>query len=295
MTRQDRGAPTSEKIKVNAMIHNAYGKSAVRLTKVTREKDFHVLHELTVAIQLEGKFERSYTEGDNSDVVATDSMKNTVYVLAAEQPLTDIESFGKRLAKHFLDLYETVSTCKVEIEEELWNRIPVAGKPHGSAFYGAGTEKHVVEVKATRESIELTSGIVGLKLVKTTDSEFWGFVRDRFTTLVEVKDRIFGTSVEAHWKYENENVDYKKDYEKIREIVLEVFASHHSLAVQHTLYDIGQEILDKVGAVSEIKITMPNEHRIPFNLEPFGLENKDEIFLATDAPYGLITGTLKRA
>lgn len=295
MTRQDRGAPTSEKLKVNTMIHNAYGKSAVRLTKVTREKDFHILHELTVAIQLEGKFERSYTDGDNSDVVATDSMKNTVYVLAAEHPLKDIESFAKTLAKHFLDSYDTVSSCKVSIEEELWNRIPVGGKPHASAFYGAGDEKHVVEVKATRESVELTSGIVGLKLVKTTDSEFWGFVRDRFTTLVEVKDRIFGTSVEAHWQYGTENVDYKNDYEKIREIVLEVFAAHHSLAVQHTLYDIGQEVLNRVSSVSEIKITMPNEHRIPFNLEPFGLENKDEIFLATDEPYGLITGTLKRS
>lgn len=295
MTRQDRGAPTSEKLKVNAMIHNAYGKSAVRLTKVTREKDFHVLHELTVAIQLEGKFERSYTEGDNSDVVATDSMKNTVYVLAAEHPLTDIESFGKRLAKHFLDLYETVSSCKISIEEELWHRIPVEGKPHASAFYGAGSEKHIAEIKATRESVDLTVGIVGLKLVKTTDSEFWGFVRDRFTTLVEVKDRIFGTSVEAHWQYGNENVDYKKAYEEIRKTVLDVFASHHSLAVQHTLYDMGQEILSRVNDVSEVRITMPNEHRIPFNLEPFGLENKDEVFFATDAPYGLITGTIKRS
>ncbi len=294
MTRQDGGGITAEKQPVNVMTHNAYGKSRVRLTKVTREKDQHVLHEVVVSVQLEGKFERSYTHGDNAEVVATDSMKNTVYVLAAENKLVDIESFGKTLAKHFLDTYPSISICKIELEEELWHRIDVNGKPHPNSFYGAGNEKHVAVVKATRESLEVTSGIVGLKLVKTTASEFWGFVRDRYTTLVEVKDRIFGTSVEAHWSYNDDNAAYQKAYEQVRSIVLEVFAEHHSLAVQHTLYDIGQIALERIKSVQEITITMPNEHRIPFNLEPFGLENRDEVFIATSEPYGLITGTVKR-
>jgi len=294
MTRQDRGVPTAEKITVSSMTHNAYGKSRVRLTKVTREKDRHVLHEIAVNIQLEGKFERSYTEGDNSDVVATDSMKNTVYVLAAEHELKSIEAFGKILAQHFLSSYETISKVTVHLEEELWHRISVNGTEHKNSFYGAGAEKHTADINATRESVDVVSGIVGLKLVKTTDSEFWGFVRDRYTTLVEVKDRIFGTSVETQWKYMGENADYQKAYEKVRNTILEVFADHHSLAVQHTLYDIGQKALNDCADLKQITITMPNEHRIPFNLEPFGLENKDEIFIATDEPFGLITGTLTR-
>ncbi|MBX3148774.1 urate oxidase [Candidatus Obscuribacterales bacterium] len=294
MTRQDAGVPTAEKKTVHLMTHNAYGKSRVRLTKVTREKDMHVLHEIAVAIQLEGKFERSYTEGDNTEVVATDSMKNTVYVLAAEHPLKDIESFGKTLAKHFLDSYESVSKVTVQLEEELWHRIEVDGKPHANSFYGAGAEKHTARITATKDKVDVVSGIAGLKLVKTTDSEFWGFVRDRYTTLVDVKDRIFGTSVEAIWQYTKDGVDYKKSYDTIRATILEIFATHHSLAVQHTLYDIGQISLDRAPDVSEITITMPNEHRIPFNLEPFGLTNKDEVFVATAEPFGLISGTLKR-
>lgn len=294
MTRQDAGVPTAEKKTVHSMTHNAYGKSRVRLTKITREKDMHVLHEIAVGIQLEGKFERSYTVGDNADVVATDSMKNTVYVLAAEHPLRDIESFGKTLAKHFLDSYQTISKVTVHMEEELWHRISVDGKPHPNSFYGAGSEKHTALITATKDKVDVVSGIVGLKLVKTTDSEFWGFVRDRYTTLVEVKDRIFGTSIEAQWQYTKDGADYKTTFDTIRATILEVFATHHSLAVQHTLYDIGQIALDRATDVSEITITMPNEHRIPFNLEPFGLTNKDEVFITTDEPFGLISGTLKR-
>ncbi len=276
------------------LVQNAYGKSKVRLTKVTRSEDRHIFKEICVDIQLQGDFERTYTVGDNSQVVATDSMKNLVYVLASNHPLEDIESFGKSLAEHILTTYKHVRSVDVRLVEELWHRILVDGKPHAHAFFGAGTEKRVAEIKATQQSIEIKSGIEALKLVKTTDSEFWGFIRDKHTTLPDVKDRIFGTSVSVHWLYLSGNPDFQKAYDTVRNVVLECFATHRSLAVQHTMNEIGQVALARVPDIREISIVMPNEHRIPFNLEPFALENKNEIFITTDQPYGLISATLKR-
>lgn len=295
MSGSEQSTIAKETRVAGVLVENAYGKSRVRLSKLTRLKDRHVFKEVCVDIQLQGDFERTYTVGDNSQVVATDSMKNMVYVLASQHPLDTIESFGKFMVEHYLKTYKQVSSVKVRLAEELWQRIVVDGKEHAHSFFGAGGEKHVAEIKGTRESMTFKSGIEGLKLVKTTDSEFWGFVRDEHTTLPDVKDRIFGTSVSCHWHYLSANPDFQKTYDTVRATILECFATHHSLAVQHTINEIGQVALQRAPEISEITIMMPNEHRLPFNLQPFNLENKSEIFVTTDEPYGLISATLKRA
>jgi len=293
MTRPD-GSATTVREHAGVMTHNSYGKSRVRLTKVTRHKDRHEFKEILVDIQLEGDFDPCYIEGDNKLVVATDSMRNTIYVLAANHALEDIESFGKTVAEHFVKTYEQVRMCTVHLAEELWQRITVDGKPHTHAFVGASDEKHSAAAIATAELTKIESGIDGLRLVKTTDSEFWGFVRDKYTTLPEVKDRIFGTAASVHWQYQSDPLHYQRAYDDVRKAVLEVFATHHSLGVQHTIYEIGQVALERVPEISEITITMPNEHRIVFNLQPLGLENKNEVFVTTDEPFGLISATIKR-
>lgn len=274
--------------------HNAYGKSGVRLTKVTRHPDRHDFKEITVNIQLEGDFAESYTDGDNSRVVATDSMRNTVYVLASEHPVEDIESFGLVLAKHFLDKYEQVSSSAVHISESLWHRINVGGKAHPHSFVSAGNEKRTATVYADRDLVEVESGIENLVVAKTTDSKFSGFVRDEFTTLADADDRIFATAMEITWIYLSPPADFNKAYDLIRQTALKVFATHMSLAVQQTLNEIGEAVLKAVPEVAEITIAMPNQHRLTFNLEPLGKKNKNEIFYPVDEPFGLITGTLKR-
>lgn len=295
MTRPDRSSTTVQTEKQpGVLVDNSYGKSKVRLTKVTRHPDRHVLQEICVDIQLEGEFGLTYTTGDNSQVVATDSMKNIVYLHAANHPLTNIESFGKSLAEHMLSTYEQVRLCTIKLVEELWHRIPVNGKPDPHSFYGAGGEKRMAEIRARRPAIEIKSGIENLKVVKTTDSEFWGFVRDESTTLPDVKDRIFGTSVSLNWLYTSDNPDFNSSYEQVRKIVIEVFATQHSLSVQHTMHDIAQAVLKKLPDIREISLVMPNEHRIPFNMQPFGKENTNEIFITTEEPYGLISATIKR-
>ncbi|HEY9788185.1 MAG TPA: urate oxidase, partial [Candidatus Obscuribacterales bacterium] len=231
---------------------------------------------------------------DNSKVVATDSMKNTVYVLAAENPLSDIESFAKTLCSHFLTQYEHVAEVEVRIEEDLWMRIEHEGREHAHAFVSAGKEKRTTLVYNDRKALTITSGIEDLVVLKTTASEFWGFIRDRYTTLPEARDRIFATTVQASWPYGKGNQNFNACYENIRNAILNTFARHHSLSVQQTLYEMGEEALKVCPEIDEITIALPNQHRIPFNLSPFGLENKNEIFVPTEEPYGLITGTIRR-
>lgn len=278
----------------SAMVHNAYGKSRVRLTKVIRSADRHELKEVCINIQLEGEFDASYTRGDNSRVIATDSMKNTVYVLAASHPFPDIETFGCDLGTHFLKKYDHVRSARIELAEDLWWRIQQNGQQHPHAFVSAGNEKRVATVLRTRDSRRVESGIENLVVLKTTASEFWGFVRDEYTTLPEARDRIFATSVSARWSYGRDSLDYNACYQRVRAGILDVFATHHSLAVQQTEYEMGRAILQACPEIEQVTLSMPNQHRIPFNLQPFGLENRNEIFVPTDEPFGLISATLKR-
>jgi urate oxidase len=276
------------------LVQNFYGKSRIRLTKLNRRPDRHELLELSVDINLEGKFEDTYTTGDNSLVVATDSMKNTVYVLGAKYDFDSIESFAKILAAHFLTEYKHVEGVNISITEDLWQRIELEGKPHPHAFFGAGAEKRSVSLKASRTASTIESGIDNLRVVKTTNSAFLGFIRDQYTTLPDAKDRIFGTAVSARWLHDSEGADFNAGYHAVRQAVLEIFATHNSLSVQQTLHEIAQTALARCLSIKSITLTMPNQHRIPFNLEPFGLENRNEIFITTDEPYGLISASIAR-
>src|SRR4030095_1583515 len=227
----------------STMTHNSYGKSRVRLTKVVRHPDHHELREVSIDIQLEGDFEASYTRGDNSKVVATDSMKNTVYVLAANHAFPDIETFGSDLANHFLKTYDQVSSAEVELQEARWLRIEHDGQPHPHAFVSGGEEMRTAGILCTRDSRRIESGIEDLIVLKTTASEFWGFIRDQYTTLPEVRDRIFATSMSARWYYKGNWSEFNSTHQRVRTLMLEVFARHHSLAVQQTMYEMGEEIL----------------------------------------------------
>jgi urate oxidase len=274
---------------------NSYGKSRVRLTKVTRTGDRHDLMELSVDVALEGAFEDSYTAGDNTSVVATDSMKNTVYVLAKEHPIEAIESFAATMGEHYLKTYPHVSGATIDIAQAKWARIQAGGNPHTHPFGGGGDEKRTAQAVCTRSGTKITAGIEDLLVLKTTDSAFKGFVRDRYTTLKETDDRIFATSISATWTYAaGAKTDFNKTFDAVRAMILETFAANMSLAVQQTLYEMGEKILASVPSVEEVAIVMPNKHRLLVDLKAFGLENRNEIFVPTDEPYGMIRGVIRR-
>ena len=278
----------------NTLTHNAYGKSNIRLTRVTRHPDRHDLKELCIAIQLEGDFADSYLTGDNSKVVATDTMKNTVYTLAKKHDVSTIESFGEILAKHFLETYPHITSATIELVEQPWQRMVIDGKTHPHTFIGGGSEKRTATVKLTRDYLGIESGLDDLPLLKTTDSAFSGFIQDEYTTLRDTDDRIFATLLSARWLYNPFPTDWDESYHSIRQMLLKMFAGHKSLAVQHTLHAMAEAALATCSAIEQITLQMPNRHHLLANLEPFKLDNKNEVFIATQEPFGLISGTWRR-
>lgn len=273
--------------------HNSYGKSAIRLTKIVRGPQRHDLFEISVDIRLEGDFAASYERGDNRKIIATDSMKNTVYVLAKENDFASIEDFAKLLSRHFLSTYPQVKIATIDISQANWNRIDIDSRPHPHSFVSGGGELRTCHAITEKHSSALFGGITGLQVLKTTASEFADFVADRYRTLKDTHDRIFATAVDVQWNYSG-GADFNQSFTSIRSALLKTFATHHSLAVQQTLLAMGEAALAACPSIDSIELKMPNQHRIPFNLEPFGLENSYEIFVPTDEPFGLITGVVKR-
>ncbi len=277
------------------IIHDNYGKARVRLMKVARHGERHELQNLTLKIQFEGDFDDVHTTGDNSLVLPTDTMKNTVYTLAHErQEIEEIEVFAGRLADYFLTNNNQVARVVVEIAEHDWTRIAVGGEPHQHSFIKGGDEKRTTKINATRDVVTVESGVEDLIVLKTTKSGFVGFIKDCYTTLPEAADRIFCTSVKADWRYADSEKATREAWHDIRQTIVETFAGHDSLSVQHTLYAMGEAVLEKFADVAEIAFSLPNIHCLPIDFTRFGLENDNRIFVPTDEPHGLIEARLSR-
>lgn len=277
-----------------ALEKNAYGKNAINLSKIIRHGDVHDIKHISVNVALKGDFETAHTIGDNSNILPTDTMKNTVYILAKEFLTDSIEGFGLHLANHFFTKNKQVDEVEIGLSECYWQRILIDGKPHPHAFVNGGSEKHTATIIQNKNAITVSSGIKDLLVLKTTGSGFEGYIKDPYTTLKETSDRIFSTQCEANWLHINNDIDFTKSYSAVRNTILTVFATHHSLSVQQTLYAMGEAVLEQNETIAEIHLIMPNVHHIPFNMQPFGLANNNEIFMATDAPFGYITGTVVR-
>jgi len=273
---------------------NAYGKNAVNLSKIIRHSDHHEFRQISVNVSLQGDFETAHTIGDNSKILPTDTQKNTVYALAKTHFTSSIEAFGIVLADHFLTGNPQIEQATISIEEHLYNRLQFDGEEHPHAFSSSGNEKHSTVVTKSRDTMKIESGIKDLLILKTTDSGFEHYIRDQYTTLKETSDRILATECTATWRYTDTRPDFTAAYHAIRKRLLETFAHHKSLSVQQTLYAMGEAVLQQFNEIEEISLIMPNKHHILFNLEQFGMDNKNEIFIATDEPYGYITGTMTR-
>jgi len=277
------------------LVQSSYGKSRVRLVQVRRGPDRHDLQDLTVAVRFEGDYDDSYTDGDNSAVLPTDTMKNTVYALAAQEPVGDPESFGIRLAKHFLARNERLIRVRIDCTEHLWSRLATSTGQHPHAFVRGGGESRTAIVEATRDGTTVAAGVADLVIMKSADSAFAGFPRDEYTTLPETRDRLLATALTAVWQYSRTDVDFTSLWTAVQDTLLEVFAAHQSESVQHTLYAMGQAVLDTLLQVAAIRLTMPNKHHLPIDVSRFGLENRNEIFVATEEPHGLIEATIARS
>ena len=277
-----------------SLSQTSYGKSRIRLVRVARHGDRHAVRDFTVAVGFEGKYDTSYTDGDNADVLPTDTMKNTVYALAARDGVGEPEVFGQLLGRHFIERNPKLDQVSVDILGHAWDRLTIGDREHGSSFVRRGPELRTARVVTSRARSTVTAGITDLLIMKTSQSAFAGFPRDEFTTLPETIDRLFVTSLTTTWTYVDDEIDYATVFQSVRTTLLESFAQHESLSVQHTLYAMGQVVLDTIDAVVSIRLEMPNRHHLPIDLSKFGLPNRNEVFVATEEPHGLIKATLSR-
>ena len=276
------------------LIQHQYGKARVRVLKVFRAGAQHSVKELDVQVMLQGNFNASYARADNRLVVATDSMKNTVNVFAKQKLGAETEEFGLALGAHFIKTYRHVSQVEVSLIEHSWARIPVGGKPHAHSFSEKSAARPFVRITCTRKGYRVESGIKDLLILKTTASGFENFLRDEFTTLPETRDRILATKLEAVWTFRRKPRSYSRTNTKILNAMLAVFAKNYSPSVQATLLQMGEAALKAAPEISKVHIAMPNQHCLLINLEPFGLENKNELFVPTDEPHGQIECTVGR-
>ena len=269
---------------------NRYGKSAIRLVRVDRSAGGDRVRDLTVAIALEGDFAASYVDGDNSLVVATDTMKNTAYALAAEHLTGAIETYAAALGRHFLEDSQ-VSTVTVSIDEFAWR--PIGSAP--DAFTRDRTSTRTCVVAMSRDGLTVDAGIADLVVMKTSKSAFSGFPRDEFTTLAETEDRLLATKVSAVWRYlDGASVDYDASFEGVSRTLLDVFAEHFSVSVQASIWIIGKAIVDRHPEVAEITMTLPNLHHWLADIERFGITNDRQVYVSTTEPHGLIQATVRR-
>jgi len=273
---------------------NRYGKAQIHVVRVARDPGGHRVRDAIVAIALEGDFAAAHTDGDNTLVVATDTMKNTAFAFARDHLDGSIEAYGRALAEHFLE-FEQVDRATVNVREHRWQPIAVGGRPARDAFVRGGAGTRIATVAATRSATTVEAGIEDLVAMKTTRSAFKGFPRDRYTTLAETDDRLMATKITAIWRYGSPDLDFDSTFEAVRRTLLEVFADHDSPSVQTSIWIMARAILEGHEALDEVRMVLPNLHHWLVDLAPFGMTNDGEVYISTTEPHGLIEATVRRS
>ena len=272
---------------------NRYGKAAIRLVRVVRGPGPHRIRDLTVAVALEGDFAAAHTDGDNAQVVATDTMKNTVYAFAKDHLDGSLEAFGRALADHFLE-FGQVDRATISIREHAWGSIATGAGPAPDAFLRGGVGTRVATIAADLGGCTVEAGVEDLVVMKTARSGFSGFPRDRYTTLPDVDDRIMATKITAIWRYGSPDFAADELHAAVQATLLEVFADHDSPSVQTSVWLMARAILERHEEVAEVRMALPNLHHWLVDLTPFGLTNDNEVFVATTEPHGLIEASVRR-
>lgn len=285
-------------------VDRGYGKNHVKILHVRREGPVHTIKEYEIDTQLTLESDKDYIHGDNSDIVATDSQKNTVYILAKKHGITSPEDFGLLLCAHFLNKYPHVTTAKIDLEAYPWRRMVLEGKAHNHAFLLSPEYNHTCTVIQRRgEPPHVSTGLQGMRVLKTTQSAFVNFVNDEFRSLPDMSDRIFSTVVSVTWEYSKvDGVDFGKIWVTMLKLVYDKFAGPPDIgifspSVQNTIYLLQQAALNDMPEISKVKVVMPNKHYYSVDLSKFpevGASKNNEVFLPADKPAGNIVAVLGR-
>lgn len=276
------------------LAENNYGSSQIQLLRVAKQEGRHDIRELGISIRFEGDFEAAHSQGDNRKILPADSMKNTVYALARQHSIEPLENFGLHLIEHFLTYNPQVTRVLVESTENIWSRLPHGGKVHASAFARVGNEQRTSLLSGTRAGTQVRAGVDNLVVLKTANSSFEDFKKDPYTTLEDQGDIILSTIIRADWLYTEEDAQYGALWHAVRKMLLETFAEHDSRSLQHTLYAMGEVILDNFENVGEIHLSLPSQHFHLADLAPLGMDNPGTVFLPSHEPHAAIEATLKK-
>lgn len=271
-----------------------YGKAESRLVRIYRDQPRHEIRDLNVTTALRGPFEPAYLIGDQSNVLPTDTQKNTAYAFAKSRGIEAIEQFGLDLARRFVHDIDPVEGARVEIEEYAWERAIVDGSEHDHTWLRKGQEIRTAAITVDSSGEYVIAGLKDLVILKSTGSEFAGFLVDEYTTLPETHDRIMATALDVKWRYDGTDLAWDSIYADVRKIMVKEFASLQSLALQQTLWHMGTAVLKAYPQIAEIRLKAPNRHHFDYDIGRFGLENRGEVFIAADRPYGLIEATITR-
>lgn len=271
-----------------------YGKAESRVVRIVRDSPRHEIRDLNVSTTLRGPFEPAYLVGDQSNVLPTDTQKNTAFAFAKSRGIGAVEDFGLDLARHFVHNVDPVDGARIEIEEFAWERAIVDGKEHDHTWMrrGQGIRTAAVTVDATGEYV--IAGLKDLTILKSTGSEFAGFLTDEYTTLGETHDRVMATSLDVKWRYAGTDVAWDAVYDDVKLLMVKQFATLQSLALQQTLWHMGKAVLEAYPEIVEMRLKAPNKHHFDYDIDRFGIENNNEVFIAADRPYGLIEATVTR-
>ena len=271
-----------------------YGKAESRVVRIYRDGPRHEIHDLNVSTAMRGPFDPAHLIGDQSNVLPTDTQKNTAFAFAKSKGVETIEGYGLELARHFVRDIEPVHGARIEIEEYAWERAVIDGVAHDHTWMRAGRETRTAAVTVDATGEYVIGGFKDLVILKSTGSEFAGFLKDEFTTLQETRDRVMATSLVAKWRFDSTDVHWNTVYPEVKAIMVREFATLQSLALQQTLWHMGKAVLEEIQSIVEVRMSAPNRHHFVVDLEPFGIENPGEVFIAADRPYGLIEAQVLR-
>ena len=273
---------------------NQYGKAENRVVRIYRDTRRHEIRDLNVTTALRGPFAPAYLSGDQSNVLPTDTQKNTIFAFAKSKGILAIEDFGLELARHFVGDVDPVEGARIEIEEYAWERAVVDGAEHDHTWLRKGQEVRTAAVTVDAAGEHVIAGFKDLVILKSTGSEFAGFLTDEFTTLPETHDRVMATSLDVKWRYAGTDVEWDAVYADVKKLMVKEFATLQSLALQQTLWHMGTAVLEAYPRIAEIRLKAPNKHHFDYDIDRFGIENNGEVFIAADRPYGLIEATITR-
>ncbi|ABK76140.1 factor-independent urate hydroxylase [Mycolicibacterium smegmatis] len=273
---------------------NQYGKAENRVVRIYRDSPRHEIRDLNVSTCLRGDFSGAHLTGDQSQVLPTDSQKQTAYAYAKQPGITTIEEYGLALARHFVDDVEPVAAARIEIDEYAWERVVVDGTEHDHTWIRKGQETRTAAVTVDADGAWIVGGLKDLVILKSTGSEFAGFLTDEYTVLEPTHDRVMATSLIAQWRFTTTDADWDDIYTGVKAHLVEQFAVLQSKALQQTLFHMGKAVLESYPMIAEVRLSAPNKHHFAYDLSRFGLENNNEVFHADDRPYGLIQATVIR-